>query len=88
MEQAIKPYLKNTYIYTHINTYIHPYIHTNIHTYIYTYRHKYINTEIKKEKINSWKEYCKVTASTKTSQVYKLAARKIRLKNKITNLTN
>jgi len=35
-------------------------------------------TEIKKEKLNSWKEYCNVTASTNPwSQVYKLAAGKI-----------
>jgi len=45
-------------------------------------------TEIKKEKLNSWKEYWNVTASTNPrSQVYKLAAEKIRSKSTITTLT-
>jgi len=41
-------------------------------------RKKYQN-EIKKEKFNSWKEYCSVTSSVNPwSQVYKLAAGKVR----------
>jgi hypothetical protein len=37
---------------------------------------------IKKEKCNSWKEYCNVAASTNPwSQVYKLAAGKTRANN-------
>jgi len=45
-------------------------------------------TEIKKEKLNSCKEYCNVTASTNPwSQVYKLAARKIRPKSTTITLT-
>jgi hypothetical protein len=43
--------------------------------------------EIKKEKFNSWKEYCNVAASTNTwSQVYKLAAGKTRASSIMTTL--
>lgn len=43
---------------------------------------------IKKEKLNSWKEYCNVAASTNPwSQVYKLAAGKTRIKSIMTTLT-
>jgi len=43
---------------------------------------------LKHEKINSWKEFCNVTASTNPwSQVYKLASGKIRPKSITTTLT-
>ena len=43
---------------------------------------------IKKENLNSWKEYCNVTAATKPrSQVYKLASGKIRANSIMTTLT-
>jgi len=42
---------------------------------------------IKKKKLNSWKEYCNVTASTNPwSQVYKLASRKIQANSTMTTL--
>jgi len=43
---------------------------------------------IKNEKLNSWKEYCNVTASTNPwSQVYKLASGKTRAYSIVTTLT-
>ena len=43
---------------------------------------------IKHEKMNSWKEFCNVTASTNPwKQVYKLASGKIRTKCIMTSLT-
>ena len=43
--------------------------------------------QIKKEKLNSWKEYCNVAASTNPwSQVYKLAAGKARADRIMTTL--
>ena len=49
-------------------------------------RKKYQN-EIKKEKFNSWKEYCSVTSSVNPwSQVYKLAAGKVRNNTIMTTL--
>jgi len=40
------------------------------------------------DKLNSWKEYCNVTASTnRWSQVYKLASGKIRTNSIMTTLT-
>ena len=48
---------------------------------------KKYQAEIKKEKFNSWKEYCNVEASTNPwSQVYKLAAGKTRANNIMTTL--
>jgi len=76
--------------------------HTHTHTHTHTRDEKLredrkknhgeakriYQTEIKKEKLNSWKEYCNVPASTNPwSQVYKLAAGKIRPKSTITTLT-
>jgi hypothetical protein len=48
---------------------------------------KKYQTEIRKEKLNSWKEYCNVTASSNPwSQVYKLATGKARTNSIMTTL--
>ena len=56
-------------------------------TKIYEEKRKY-QAGIKHEKMNSWKEFCNLTASTNPwSQVYKLASGKIRPKSIMTTLT-
>ena len=54
----------------------------------YTEEKRKYQAGIKHEKLNSWKEFCDMTASTNPwSQVYKLASRKIPPKSIMTTLT-
>ena len=85
MEHVINK--KNTYIHRYIQTHTHTYIDTHIHTYIHTYIHTHIHTYIHTYTHTSWKEYCNVTASSNPwSQVYKLAAGKVRNNSIMTTL--